>query len=146
MPTTLEEIRDPAAVRACHGLMLQLRPQLGSTELWLARFQRQAAEGYRLFALSHDSQPLALAGFRQQENLVHGRFLYVDDLVTDASARGSHCGSQLMDALKAEARRLQCGLLVLDSAMGNALAHRFYYRQGLLAQALRFSIPIAPAL
>jgi ribosomal protein S18 acetylase RimI-like enzyme len=144
MQTRLQEIREPAEVRACHSLMLQLRPQLGTADTWQARFQRQAADGYRLFALLREGQPLALAGFRLQENLVHGRFLYVDDLVTDASARGSHCGSQLMDALKAEAQRLQCALLVLDSALGNALAHRFYYRQGLLGQAMRFSLTITP--
>lgn len=49
----------------------------------------------------------------------------------------------LLDAVAAEGRGLGCGRLVLDTALDNVLAHRFYYRQGLLARALRFSRDIA---
>jgi hypothetical protein len=31
---------------------------------------------------------------------------------------------------------------VLDSGLANALGHRFYYRHGLLATALRFNLPL----
>jgi hypothetical protein len=30
----------------------------------------------------------------------------------------------------------------IDTGLDNFLAHRFYFRQGLLAQALRFNIPL----
>jgi hypothetical protein len=33
---------------------------------------------------------------------------------------------------------------VLDTALDNVLAHRFYYRQRMLARALRFSRDIDP--
>jgi hypothetical protein len=33
---------------------------------------------------------------------------------------------------------------VLDTALDNVPGHRFYYRQGMLARALRFSRPIIP--
>ncbi|HTW54281.1 MAG TPA: GNAT family N-acetyltransferase [Stellaceae bacterium] len=49
----------------------------------------------------------------------------------------------MLDAVAAEARKLGIERLVLDTALDNVLAHRFYYRQGLLARALRFSRPIA---
>ena len=139
------EVSADADVLACHTLMQQLRPKLLTAEGWLLRFQRQAADGYRLFALWQDKRPVALAGFRLQENLVHGRFLYVDDLVTDTSDRSGGRGAWLMDALKAEASRCGCDLLVLDSGLANVRAHRFYYRNGLLAQALRFSMPVQDA-
>jgi len=145
MPTTesLVEVTDATAVRACHALMLQLRPQLGTADEWLLRFQRQSTAGYRLRALLRSTQPVALAGFRLQENLVYGRFLYVDDLVTDAAERGHSHGARLMDSLQAEAHALGCERLVLDTALANVLAQRFYYRSGLMAQALRFAMPIA---
>ena len=41
--------------------------------------------------------------------------------------------------IAAEQERLGCGRPVLDTALDNVLAHRFYYRQSLLARALRFS-------
>ncbi|MNT19214.1 hypothetical protein D3C72_1544650 [compost metagenome] len=43
-----------------------------------------------------------------------------------------------MDRLKAEARAAGCRKLVLDTPLTNVLGHRFYYRNGLLASALRF--------
>ncbi|MCJ9714285.1 GNAT family N-acetyltransferase, partial [Bordetella hinzii] len=35
-------------------------------------------------------------------------------------------------------RREDCAQLVLDTGLGNALAQRFYFRQGLLSAALHF--------
>jgi ribosomal protein S18 acetylase RimI-like enzyme len=78
-----------------------------------------------------------------QENLVHGRFLYVDDLVTDEALRGSGHGALLLAHLQQEARALGCGKLVLDTPLSNSLGQRFYFRNGLLATALRFNVAIA---
>jgi GNAT superfamily N-acetyltransferase len=86
-----------------------------------------------------------LAGYRIEENLIHGRFIYVDDLVTEADERGTGLGGRLLDAVAAEGRRTGCARLVLDTALDNVLAHRVYYRQGLLARALHFSREIDPA-
>lgn len=108
--------------------MQQLRPDRIDAQDFIARWQRQAR-----------------AGFRLQENLVHGVHWFVDDLVTDAAARRAGLGRLLMAYLKAEACRCGCQRLVLDTPLGNALGHRFYFRNGLLARALRFSIDLDPA-
>jgi ribosomal protein S18 acetylase RimI-like enzyme len=129
-----------AEIAACYDLMRQLRPQLSSEKEFVERCRRQAADGYRILALWNGRGPVALAGFRVQENFVHGRFLYVDDLVTDAAERRGGHGARLMERLKAEGRALGCRKLVLDTALDNTLGHRFYYRQGLLAMSLRFNI------
>ena len=126
----------------CYELMRQLRPHLTSAEEFIERWRRQAADGYRILALWSDRGPCALAGYRITENLVHGRFLYVDDLVADKEERSRGYGARLLEKLKADGRALGCRKLVLDTGLDNALAHRFYFRQGLLAQALRFNIPL----
>lgn len=142
MTTVVQHIDDEDGVRRCYPVMAQLRPHLVSEEDFVARWRRQAPDGYRLLALVDGPRVVALAGYRVQENLVHGRFLYVDDLVTDASLRGGGHGGKLIDRLKQEARALGCGRLVLDTPLSNALAQRFYFRNGLLATALRFNIAI----
>jgi GNAT superfamily N-acetyltransferase len=133
-------------VAACFALMRQLRPHLGSESAFIARWRTQVAAGYRLVALRDENRdgddPVALAGYRVQENLIHGVHFYVDDLVTDQTARSAGYGHLLMNWLKAEARRLGCTRLVLDTPLTNVLGHRFYYRHGLLARALRFSIDL----
>ena len=128
----------PADLRACYAVMAELRPHLEGEDDFLARLDRMRAGGYRLLALLRGAAPVALAGYRVQENLVYGRFLYVDDLVTAQDERGHGHGAQLLDALELHATQAGCARLVLDTGLGNALAQRFYFRQGLLTGALRF--------
>jgi GNAT superfamily N-acetyltransferase len=138
----IQMVEEEAHARRCYPLMVQLRPHLTSEDEFVSRWSRQSLDGYRLLALHAGSSILALAGYRAQENLVHGRYLYVDDLVTDASLRGAGHGAALIARLKQDALALGCLKLVLDTPLSNALGHRFYFRQGLLATALRFSLPI----
>ncbi|THD10584.1 GNAT family N-acetyltransferase [Metallibacterium scheffleri] len=139
----IQMVEEEAHARRCHPLMVQLRPHLTSEDEFVSRWHRQSLDGYRLLALHAGSNVLALAGYRVQENLVSGRHMYVDDLVTDACLRGSGHGAELMTRLKQDARLLGCTKLLLDTPLSNALGQRFYFRQGLLATALRFSLPIA---
>ncbi len=139
----LRKITEESEVHACFQLMRQLRPQMNSESQFLECWQRQATQGYCISGLFRGAELVALAGYRVLENLTHGRFLYVDDLVTDAAHRGDGHGTRLMNHLREEARALRCAKLLLDSAMSNSLGHRFYFRTGLLASALRFTLPIA---
>ena len=143
MPVAVAERFDYADeetdVARCFDLMHQLRPHLASVQEFVARWRRQKEAGYRLLALWSDDRPVALAGFRVQDNMIHGPHFYVDDLVTDEHARGQGHGAMLMDRLKLEARALGCSMLVLDTPLTNSLGQRFYFRQGLLATALRFT-------
>ncbi|MFZ6861897.1 GNAT family N-acetyltransferase [Undibacterium sp. Ji67W] len=120
-------------------LMQQLRPHLTDLSTWIAYWKRASQAGYRLWRLENAGQIVALVSYRIAENLVHGHYLYVEDLVTDHAERGSGYGQMLMDLLKQEALAQGCGKIVLDTGLNNALAHRFYYRQGLLASSLRFN-------
>ena len=139
----IHPVADDAGAARCFRLMAQLRPNLASETEFLDRWRRQSGEGYRLVVLLDELRPVALAGFRVQENLVHGRFLYVDDLVTDAAERSAGHGERLMNYLRDQARLLSCDRLVLDTPLSNCRGHRFYFRCGMLASALRFNIPIA---
>jgi GNAT superfamily N-acetyltransferase len=140
------EIREAeeASIAAHFPLMRQLRPHLADAEEFVTRWrhQRETAR-YRVVAIWDAQAPQALAGFREMHNLIHGRFLYVDDLVCDSAARRSGHGARLMAWLEQEARATGCRKLVLDTGLDNVLAHRFYYRCGLLARALRFSKDLA---
>ncbi len=143
-PATLRHAEADTEIAACFPVMRLLRPHLGGAEELVARVARQRAEGYRLLAAWRADAVVGLAGYRVQENLIHGRFLYVDDLVTAEAERRRGLGARLLDGAAAEGRAQGCRRLVLDTALDNVLAHRFYYRQGMLARALRFSREIDP--
>jgi ribosomal protein S18 acetylase RimI-like enzyme len=142
---TLEDLAadTPTAVAACLPVLRELRPHLGAASAVEGQLARQAAQGYRLLAArGTDGKVRALAGWRLMENTVYGRFLYVDDLVTAAAARGQGLGDRLIDALVERARAAGCAKLVLDSGLTNGAAHRFYFRKRLTVGALHFSLAI----
>ena len=120
----------PAEIAACFPVMAQLRPQYAQNE-FMTRVQRQMADGYRLASLGADGIVQAVAGYRFIENLAWGRFLYVDDLVTDQAARSQGCGKALLTWLTEHARHQGCAQLHLDSAAHRKDAHRFYLREGM---------------
>lgn len=133
-----------ADLRACWPVVQQLRPRLLDAEDFIARVHRMRADRYRILAAWQDRHTVvALGGYHLMENLIYGRFLYVDDLVTLETARGARWGQALMDAMAAIGREHGCSSLVLDTALSNSRAQRFYFRQGLLTQALRFGRPLA---
>lgn len=84
----------------------------------------------------------AVAGFRIMEMLLHGRFLYVDDLVTDSRDRSRDHGALLFTWLVRFAEQNNCKRLDLDSGVQRDGAHRFYFQQGMHISAYHFAIEI----
>jgi GNAT superfamily N-acetyltransferase len=145
IPVTLRHAETDAEIAACFPTMRELRPHLADAVELVERVRRQRDEaGYRLLAAWRGEAAIGLAGYRVQEMLVAGRFIYVDDLVVLSTERRSQLGAQLLDAVSDEGKRLDCPRLVLDTAIDNSLGQRFYFRYGMLARALRFSKPLNP--
>jgi ribosomal protein S18 acetylase RimI-like enzyme len=138
MDAALRDVDTEAQLRACFPVMKELRPHLDSEDDFVARVARQRQQGYRILAAWQDDVVVALAGYRLQENLVYGSFLYVDDLVAGEATRSQRWGARLLDRLTQVAQHAGCIKLVLDTGLSNALAQRFYFRQGLLPGAMRF--------
>ena len=134
----LDHVQDPQACAACFDLMRELRPHLESAQDFGRQLERQAAQAYRLLAAWENGRAVALAGYRVQENLLYGRFVYIDDLVVASPVRSRGLGKRMIDAVRDQARRLGCAYLVLDTGLANALGQRFYFRQGLLSKGLHF--------
>ncbi|ABY36471.1 MAG TPA: N-acetyltransferase [Chloroflexus aurantiacus] len=124
-------------IAACYPIMHQLRPHLTQSE-FVPRIRRLMEMGYRLAALTDEGEVVAVAGFRFGENLAWGRFLYVDDLVTDANRRSRGYGSALLNWLKQHAAAAGCDQLHLDSGTWRKDAHRFYEREGMRLSSFHF--------
>ncbi|MCF3946262.1 GNAT family N-acetyltransferase [Acidiphilium sp. AL] len=128
---------------ACFVVMRQLRPHLASEAKFLTRVRRQQGEGYRLLAAWQDGCVAGAAGYRLQENLIRGRFVYVDDLVVVESRRSGGLGALLLDEVARLAKNAGCSWMTLDTDLGNARAQRFYFRWGMLSAALHFRKELA---
>ena len=120
--------RTDVEVSSCFPVLSQLRPHLSEAD-FLPRVRKQIESGYRIAFIEEQGRPTAVAGYRILENLAWGRFLYVDDLVTDAEHRSHGHGERLFAWLIEEAKAQGCQQLHLDSGVQRFGAHRFYLRQ-----------------
>src|SRR5688572_13757435 len=109
---TVQLAESDADIEACYPVMVQLRPHVTAEE-FLPRVRRMEREGFQLVALRDEGVVRAVAGFRIYENLVTGRQMYVDDLVTDAETRSHGHGKILIDWLAEYARSRGCLALEL---------------------------------
>lgn len=117
-------------IEACFPVMHELRPHLKDAAELLRRVRRQQQEGYVLaYAADGNGVPAACMGFRRQERLVHGKVIYVDDLVTSPTGRSRGYGAALLDWLEALAAEEGFKAVDLDSGTQRTEAHRFYFRQ-----------------
>jgi GNAT superfamily N-acetyltransferase len=139
MAATIVEPDTDAEILTTYDVMRQLRSHLAREEYLPAVRRLMQTQGYRLAALVEDGQVRAVAGYRFMEMLYCGRFLYLDDFVTDERVRSRGYGRQLLDWLKATARANGCRELHLDSRLHREAAHRFYQREGVEKTCYHFA-------
>ncbi|MQA99952.1 MAG: GNAT family N-acetyltransferase [Actinobacteria bacterium] len=129
---------DDERVGDVYGVMIHLRDHLSEDE-FRRLFRDAFDEGpYRIAALYDDERCRAVAGYRIFTNLVSGKHLYVDDLVSVPDGRSKGYGKALNDYLAAKARTAGCTTIQLDSAVHRADAHRFYFRERYRISAFHF--------
>lgn len=126
-------------INHCFAVMVQLRPHLTAEE-FLRRVKLQQREGYLLAFVADDGEVKSVAGYRIQHMLAHGKFLYVDDLVTDDNSRSKGYGDALFDWLVQCAITENCESLQLDSGVQRFSAHRFYLRKRMEISSHHFSV------
>ncbi len=137
---TIRLAESDADIIACLPTMRQLRLHLSEERDFLARVRRQQQQGYLLAFVEEQGKAVCVAGFRVLENLPWGRFLYVDDLVTDENARSSGHGEAILNWLIDYARRENCEEFHLDSGVQRFGAHRFYLNHRMDITAHHFAL------
>jgi ribosomal protein S18 acetylase RimI-like enzyme len=140
--TTLRQAEGAEDFIACFPVISVLRPGLSGVTEWVDYATGMASKGYRVLAAWEGEKVLAVAGYRMMDNLIHGHFLYVDDLVTAEDQRGKGLGAALLKELSAIAASDGCQRLVLDTAAANTNARRFYSREGLMDVVVGFVKPL----
>jgi GNAT superfamily N-acetyltransferase len=107
-------------------LMATLRDRIRA-DTFIAEVRRQQQDGYALIGGFERELLVVLAGIRRSHTLSRGEHLFVDDLVTDASARGRGHGKAMLEWIAARARQDSIPRIYLDSRL---TARGFYERIG----------------
>jgi GNAT superfamily N-acetyltransferase len=131
-----------AEILRCFPVMAQLRPHLVEAEFVGRVRHLQQIAGYTLAALEEGGAIRCVAGFRISEALYCGRYLYVDDLVTDQHTRSQGYGGALLDWLVGHAKNSKCDVLRLDSGVQRTDAHRFYFAKGMEDRCRHFILEL----
>lgn len=137
----LKPAETDAEIRRCFPVLAQLRPHLDS-ETFVVDARQQMEGGYRLVYLEDAGSVRGVAGYRVLEMFSRGRFLYVDDLVTDAESRSRGYGDALFGWLVDRAKEEGCRRLDLDSGVQRSGAHRFYFRKRMRLASFHFTLPV----
>lgn len=142
MSSTISIVSTEAELKRCYPVVKQLRPDL-SLGQFIERVELQQKEGFQLVALFSAEKVHAVAGIRILNSLADGRFLYVDDLVTDEAERSNGYGKTMFEWIVNHAKAAGCQSLELDSRVHRFEAHRFYLRQRMDISCHHFSLKLA---
>ena len=125
-------------IEKCFDVMSELRTHLHKKD-FLNTVRHMEAEGYKLAYIEDEGKVVTTAGYRIYTNLMMGKHLYVDDLVTSDSARSRGYGERMINWLREEAIKENCDFYHLDSGTHRNEAHKFYFRHGFTIASYHFS-------
>jgi GNAT superfamily N-acetyltransferase len=142
MNTDFRHLETETEWRQAFPLLHQLRPKL-TMESYLQLVQEARSENrYKILAAYENGEIAGYMGYRFLTDFVHGRQLYIDDLVVDQSKRRSGLGARLLKWAEAEGQRLGCRTLRLCTGVDMEDAKRFYTREGWRLLAVAFKKPV----
>ncbi|MEP7248617.1 MAG: GNAT family N-acetyltransferase [Spartobacteria bacterium] len=142
MTNRIVEAITPEEVARCFPVMRQLRTHFEDEKTFVEQVERQRADGFKIAFLEDKGGVRAVAGYRMAESLFAGHYCYVDDLVTDESARSLGYGGALFDWLVAESRTAGCEEFQLDSGVQRFAAHRFYLAKRMKIASHHFTLAL----
>lgn len=125
----------PQALRLLAGLNPEVQPE--ELERRMAEISNRH-DHYELYGAYEGGRLLAVCGAWIATKLWCGRYLEVDNIVTDPQHRSLGAGTQLMEAMEKIARERDCEILVLDSYTSNTASHRLYHRLGYEIKGFHF--------
>jgi ribosomal protein S18 acetylase RimI-like enzyme len=120
-------------------LVKTLRPHLKlETFISLAQTSHEK-DNYEVVTGTNAAEAVVgVMGYRVLYDLVHGKHLYIDDLVIAADFRSQGFGSQFLNFAESQAQSKQCQLLRLSTGTENNRAIQFYTRNQWVQRSVTF--------
>lgn len=132
----LRPIEDPTEIEKCFRVMKELRPHLSLAEFLRLTDEARKRDEYRLIGYYEGDECLAVMGYRILFDLVHGKHLYIDDLVVTESRRSQGIGAVLLKHAEKIAPSLECKSLRLCTGIQNEGGKKFYERNDWLFRSV----------
>lgn len=141
-PRAAFEIREitGSQVEKVFPIMKELRTNLDEESYLRLYKEAKLRDEYKLVGAIRDELCYGLMGYRILYDFVHGKHVYIDDLVVTKDVRGQGLGAQLLAHAQQIAEKENCQGLRLCTGVDNHDAKRFYERHGWAGKAIAYKI------
>ncbi len=130
--------KDKNDLERCYPVMKELRTALSFNDYMEIYEQAHKSDGYEIVGVESDGKITAVMGYRILHDYVHGKHLYIDDLVSTESQRSKGLGAQLLAYAENLAKELGCKGLRLCTGIENELGKKFYERHNWKLRAVAY--------
>ncbi len=128
--TEIRSLDSQLDLQAAFILLKELRPHIDETVFFDIYAKAHKADHYSLVGLYLSEKLIAVMGYRYLYDYVHGKHVYVDDLVTATEERSKGYGAQLLKFAENLALRNGCKQLRLCTGIENESGKKFYEKNG----------------
>lgn len=134
----LRKAASPAELEIVFPVIKELRPHL-TFQRYIELIEEAAKhDGYEMIAAFEQNKCVGAMGVRILFDFVHGKHLYVDDLVVSKDFRSLGLGAKLLRYAEDVAREQKCEGLRLCTGIENEAGKRFYDREGWTLRAVAY--------
>lgn len=128
----------PDELERSYHVLLELRTGLSRGDFKELRAAAGSADGYKLVGAYDEGECVGVMGYRVLHDFVHGKHLYIDDLVVTAKRRSKGVGAAFLTHAEEVARDLGCKGLRLCTGIDAKDAQRFYEKNGWKLRAVAY--------
>jgi ribosomal protein S18 acetylase RimI-like enzyme len=126
--TRIVKIQSSADLEKCYPIMKELRKDLSLPDFLELYNKAHQHNSYEIIAIEKDGALLSVMGYRILYDFVHGKHLYIDDLVSSETHRSKGLGTLLIKHAEELAKEMGCRGLRLCTGIENESAKKFYER------------------
>lgn len=130
---TEEEIKD------CYKILHQIRDDLSESDFFKT-ISKQIKNGYKVAYVIENNQVICVAGFTIGQKLSWGKYIYIEDFVSEKGSKSCDAAKALWDFIKIYAMQQECDSIHLDSSVQRYEAHKFYLNQDMKIDSHHFSL------
>lgn len=123
---SVKELHSKAQIIEAFPVMKQLRAHLDEDTFLDLVLEAKEIDRYKMFALFHGEEIVAVTGFKPMTTLYYGRFVWVCDLVTDTNMRSRGYGEKLLTYVHNWAKENKYESVALSSGLQRKDVHSFY--------------------
>lgn len=133
-----QEVTTPRQFEIAYALMKELRPHIDWQNFIALHDAAKKHDAYTMVAQFEGERAIGVMGYRVLYDYVHGKHLYIDDLIIAAEARSRGLGKTFLQYAEVIAQKKGCAGLRLCTGTENEGGIRFYQREGWTLRAHAF--------